>query len=222
MAYARSERTLRLENTTDGAIRQDRRGVAAAVDSAAILDQVKRGDPGAAELIVERFSAEIDRLLWRLLGADSEHQDLVHQVLCAVLQDASKVRDPEALAGWVRRVAVNVVCSELRKRTVRRRWSSPEPNPERFAGEIMDPLVRRRLSRIYDVLDRLPAQQRIVLCLRYFEEYSIDEIAGARNWSRRTVNRRLSQASDRFQRLAAADPELCGWIGEMQVGRHAS
>jgi RNA polymerase sigma-70 factor (ECF subfamily) len=181
----------------------------------ALLRRIQAGGPGAAALLCDRFAADVDRMVWRLLGADPEHEDVVHRVLCEVLASARRARDAAALASFVRRVVTNVVSSEIRRRRVRRMWSRFEPDPDRFEGDIEDPVARKRFSCLYAALDRMPAKERVALCMRYFEGHTIDELAEQHGCSRRTINRLLASATARFRRLAARDPELRSWVEEL-------
>ena len=169
-----------------------------------LLDRLRRGEPDAAALLYDRFAHDVNRLVWRLLGADAEHDDLVQQVFCHLLGSARKVRDPDLLGPFVLRVTVNTVRSELRKRAVRRRFFQTEADVDRF--ETVAPDLERALllKRTFQILGSMPVRERLVLSLRYLDDRSLEEVASLSGCSLATVKRRLTRARERFCALAAS------------------
>lgn len=174
------------------------------VGDAELLDRLRRGEPDAAALLYDRFVHEVNRLVWRLLGADAEHDDLVQQVFCHLLRSARKVREPDLLEPFVLRVTVNTVRSELRKRAVRRRFFRAEEDVDRF--EALAPDLERALllKHTFQVLGSMPVRERLVLSLRYLDDRPLEEVASLCGCSLATVKRRLTRARERFCALAAS------------------
>lgn len=160
-------------------------------------------------MLHDRFAGDVNRLVWRLLGADQDHDDIVQQVFCKLLTNASKVREAEKLAGWVQSVTVNAVYSELRKRGVRRLFRRKESiAPEPVTETVIDAESRDLLARVYTEMGRMPAGERLAFTLRYVEEKPLAEVAELCDCSLATIKRRLHRASKRFQVLAERYPEV--------------
>jgi RNA polymerase sigma-70 factor, ECF subfamily len=116
--------------------------------------------------------------------ADSATQDVFLKAYQALTrEDAQELEDP---ARWVTRIAVNTCLDRLRSR----KWQfwrrrpvaedeqailamapsrSPEAEDHYFAGQIG--------KRLLEALDRLSPRQRVVFCLRHFDEMSLEEIS---------------------------------------------
>jgi RNA polymerase sigma-70 factor (ECF subfamily) len=173
------------------------------------LAQRLRDDPnGAAADIYDRFAVDVNRWVWRLMGADADHHDVVQQVFVRVLRAARRLRDPERLVHWVHAVTVNTVYGELRKRQVRRlflRDHDPEPIHADFVREVE---VRDLLVRAKNVLQKLPAKERVVFVLHHVEGCTLHEVAELCGYSHTTAKRRLSDAHRRFAALIAKHSEL--------------
>lgn len=189
-------------------------------DGAALLAMARVGDPRTGAALFDRCEVQVNRLVWRVLGADEAHDDVVHQVFVALLAGLRRVREPEALDGWVAIVTINTVRSEIRRRRLRRLWlrSAPEaldlaeaPAPSHEAREL--------LRRTYAVLDRLPADERIAFSLRFIDEQPLADVAAACDCSLATIKRRIRAAQDRFRRLAARDPALAERLHRSDEGR---
>jgi RNA polymerase sigma-70 factor (ECF subfamily) len=168
-----------------------------------------REDParGAREL-VERYSADVNRLVWRLLGADPDHNDLVQHVFLRALAQVCTLRDPGRLGSWIQSVAVNTVYEELRRRQVRRLLLRVYQPPRVHADLVQEVEARDLLLAAKLVVSKLRAKEQIVFMLHFVEGRTLPEIAELCGFSQTTAKRRLRAASTHFQRLAAAYPEL--------------
>lgn len=176
-------------------------------NNAALMSRVLEEPRQGIALLYDRFARDVNRLVYRILGPDAEHDDIVQQIFLQMIQSIENVREPERLSYWVRSICVNVVRSELRKRSVRRAFLRSAPPPER--GDLsMDVEAADFLQRSAGVLNKLSAQERVVFVLYYLEEHSLPEIAEVCGFSARTAKRRLSHARERFRKHMTRDPHL--------------
>jgi RNA polymerase sigma-70 factor, ECF subfamily len=175
---------------------------------AELLERVRDEPVQGAGLLYARFSEDVNRLVWRLLGADADHHDIVQQVFLKILQHCDALREPEKLASWVQSITVNTVYEELRKREVRRIFLRESQPAEIHPSLVHDVEVRDFLMRAKSVLDKLPAKERIVFALHILEGQTLHEISATLGYSLATAKRRLSAAHRRFSSLIAHNPDL--------------
>jgi RNA polymerase sigma-70 factor (ECF subfamily) len=195
---------------------------AAGLSAAELLALMQEDPSRGAPLFYDRFQREVNRLVWRLLGADPEHDDVVQQVFLTALRRVSAVRDPERLLAWVRTVTVNAVYDEVRKRRVRRLFLRDAAQNEVHPSLVHDVEVRDFLLRAKRVLDMMPAKERMVFLLHIVEGRGLSEIAELCGCSLATAKRRLARAHVRFDKLAARHPELLRLLGgESSTGSEA-
>lgn len=189
-------------------------------DGSALLAMAREGHPRTGAALFDRYQATVNRLVWRVLGADDAHDDLVHQVFVALLAGIRRVRDHAALDGWVVVVTINTVRSEIRRRRIRRLWLRSEPEAIDLA-EAPAPSheARELLRRTYAVLANLPADERIAFTLRFIDEQPLTAVAAACGCSLATIKRRLGSARARFRRLADRDPALAEQLRRGDEGR---
>jgi RNA polymerase sigma-70 factor (ECF subfamily) len=177
-------------------------------DQNAELVERMRDDPvAAAPLVYARFAPAVNRIVWRLLGADPDHNDVVQQVFYRVLKQGMRVREPEKLDSWVQSVAANTVYELLRRRQVRRLFLKEVPT-EAHADLVRDVEVRDLLLRTKALIERLPANDRILFMLYYVEGQTLAEIAETRGYSVATAKRKVARANKRFQYLLAQNSDL--------------
>ena len=95
----------------------------------ALLTKVSAGDAAAQGRLYDRFATSVNRHVFRLLGADAEHEDIVQNVFLAVFRRAHTVESATALPHWIRRITVFEVRTALRRRTTfRRLFSRSDPD----------------------------------------------------------------------------------------------
>ncbi len=173
-----------------------------------LLSLVRAGDEAAASALHGQFAPLVNKLVWRVLGPDSEHADIVHDAFIRIYRGVGTVREASRLPDWIAQVAVNTVRNELRRRKLRRfiAWeATPEADNPSYSPDLEGlELVRR----VYQVLEQLPVTERVVLSVRLFEASSIEQIATLCDCSTRTAKRRLQSARLRFERIAGRDPLL--------------
>jgi len=182
-----------------------------------IVSGVLSRDVQAAAALYDRFAGHINRLVWRLLGGDEEHDDVVQQVFVNALGSMGKLKDPQALGGWLVGVAINTVRRELRSRKARRIFKLV-PGTSELSTETVDPDGQLLAPRFYVVLSRMRSADRVVFVLRFVEGYTLGECAAACRCSLATVKRKLTRAHRAFIKHARMDPVLASWIEEVRDG----
>ncbi len=110
---------------------------------------------------------------------------------------AHTVNEPEALVGWVRKVTVNTVHSELRKRRVRRLfWQSEVSRGEPVWDGVGTAEGHQVTAKTYALLAGMAPDERIAFVLRYVEGLTVPEIAEQCDCSVATVKRRIARAAE--------------------------
>jgi RNA polymerase sigma-70 factor (ECF subfamily) len=183
-------------------------GVPGDASDAALAELLRSGSRASAAAVYDRFSAQVNRWVWRLLGADQEHNDVVQQVFMRILRAGPHLREPEKLAGWVHAITVNTVHDELRRRQVRRFFLRDGPPTQLYGDFVHEVETRDLLIRAKRVIEKLPPGERIVFMLHYVERNSTTEIAELCGYSLSTAKRRLARATSRFEAITSASPEL--------------
>lgn len=151
-------------------------------------------------------------MVYRLLGPGGELDDIVQEVFIYALHSIDKLRDPAALKSWLFGIAVGKVRSHLRQR-FRFRWLSFLPHDElpEPAAPLADP--HAELARdVTEILDQLPADERIALVVHRIEGLSLNDAAKTCGMSLSTFKRRLAKGEARFFARAQKHPGLATWL----------
>jgi RNA polymerase sigma-70 factor (sigma-E family) len=150
----------------------------------------------AFEAFVADASGRLMRTAYLLTGDSGHAEDLVQSALLRTARRWSRARQqPEA---YTRRVLVNL--AKDRWRTLRRRVAEVAAGAEepRSIGVPANDAVLER-QRLLDAIRELPAGQRAVLVLRFFDDLSVAETAAALECSEGTVKSQTARALDRMR-----------------------
>ncbi|MEU0037817.1 sigma-70 family RNA polymerase sigma factor [Streptomyces sp. NPDC006333] len=160
--------------------------------------RAQAGETAALGLLLARHQAPMRAVALSLLGYGPDADDAVQDAALTALRRIGDVRDPAAVGPWLRAIVRNAARMRLRaaKETpgldgldhVHLRDHEPS-HPERF--------IEQHAMRdwIWDAVEELPQQLRLVLMLRHFSGIaSYQEIATACEVPVGTVRSRLNQA----------------------------
>lgn len=144
------------------------------------------------ETLITENENKLYRAALAILGSPQDAEDAVQDTFLRYLEKApATLENPGA---WLMRVTVNGCKSRLRLKW-RQVVALPEDLPAQSSEE------RQELEELW----QLPAQDRAVLHLFYYEGYSTDEIAALLSTRPGTVRSRLSRARQRLKALLDQD-----------------
>jgi RNA polymerase sigma-70 factor, ECF subfamily len=178
------------------------------VSSVAIVRALQEDRPRGAALLFDRYERDVNRMVWRLLGADPDHDDVVQHIFCTIIGRIATLRDAEKVDQWVHAVTVNTVYAELRKRQVRRLFLAGQPRELKLGDLIRDVEIQDLLSHARSLLDRMPPRERVVFLLHHVEGHTLSEVASMCSFSLATAKRKLASADRRFTKMIQREPAL--------------
>ena len=161
-------------------------------DDALLQRYVKTDDAAAFAALVRRYSSMVLAVCQRQLRQSADVEDAFQVVFMVLARDAKRIRNAEALPGWLHRVA----CRATRKLAMRNRSNAALENEP--SGRESTPLAnvqQRELAEAIDgELDRLPSNYRDVLLLCGMQGLTNVQAADRLNCPVGTVDSRLRDA----------------------------
>jgi RNA polymerase sigma-70 factor (ECF subfamily) len=150
-----------------------------------LMQLVAGGDTSAFEKVIERHQALVAGTAARMLGSNSDVEDIAQQVFIRVWKSARRYVPRAKFTTWLLKITRNLVFNELRRAKRRAQVSlQPEPGAEEIplkdeANPAPDTsLLEDELQRaIEEAIMELPESQRMALVLRRYEQLSYEEIA---------------------------------------------
>jgi RNA polymerase sigma-70 factor (ECF subfamily) len=170
------------------------------VDGGAEAAEAPEALPASEEALFRRYAPYVARIGLRLLGRESDVDDLIQEVFLAAFKQRHQVRDPHAFKSWLAIIAVRTARRQLRRRRLRTFVGLDTlPPPLELRDQGMSPERRALLSRVYQALDRISVEQRLAWTLRYVEGEKLEQVAEHCACSLATAKRRIATAHARIQ-----------------------
>jgi RNA polymerase sigma-70 factor (ECF subfamily) len=174
------------------------------VGDARLVEEVRRGDHSAFEVLVHRYENRLMSVLLRFIRDRELARDLAQETFLRVYERLDQFDPARRFGPWLFRIGVNLALDYLRKRR-RRVWPSlfSESRVERGPDPaVPDPRANLDLEQeVRRVLEDIPEKYRTVLVLRDLENFSSSEIAAILNRKEATIRWRLAEARMRFQEI---------------------
>jgi RNA polymerase sigma-70 factor (ECF subfamily) len=159
------------------------------VEERALVLEAQRGDVLAMSQLMDRLAPWLARICG---GIALEHaEDAAQEALVQVFRDLRALREPAALRGWARQIAVR----EAVRHAQRARRQGASEVAEELPAHASDPALA---PDVRSVLAQLAPEQRAILVLRDLEGLSEDEAAAQLGVAKGTVKSRLFRAREAF------------------------
>jgi RNA polymerase sigma-70 factor (ECF subfamily) len=167
-----------------------------------LMELVAGGDTAAFETLVERRQRLVVGTVARMLGNNSDAEDIGQQVFVRVWKSADRYVASAKFTTWLLKITRNLVFNELRRRARHAHvplQNEPEDEErplrdERTVGPDAALLEQELQNAIDAAIARLPETQRMAVILRRYEELSYEEIAEALDQSVSAVKSLLFRA----------------------------
>ncbi len=166
-----------------------------------VLRLVSRNEGGSLlESVYRRYCRYIAAVILRLDGSQTDLDDLVQDVFVEAARGIKRLRDPDAVKGWLATIAARLVRRRLRLRRVRRFLGFGD-GVERVPAvdPAASPLDKLVLLAVYRVLEDLPVDDRLAFTLHHIEGEKLETVARLCGCSTATAKRRIARARDAIE-----------------------
>lgn len=169
-------------------------------------------DQHAFAALMARHGPMVLGICRRLLGDVQEAEDVFQAAFLVLSRQASRLRQPESLAGFLHTIAVRLA---RKARRAKHCWgwiqtNAQAPEPIDRQPHPLDVLSGRELLALVDAeIARLPARYRLPVVLCLLQGRTIEEAARQLGWSIGSVRGRLARGRERLrQRLTRRGLDL--------------
>jgi RNA polymerase sigma-70 factor, ECF subfamily len=177
-----------------------------------VLRRAGAGDAAAFREIFVRHKNDVARLVYRMLSAPADLEDVVQEVFVQVFRSLKDFRGQSKFSTWLHRVTVNVVL--MHRRSARSRPVLTEEAPSDLVADDRQPLPdeeterNERMRAFQRLLSRLAEKKRVVFILHELEGMPPNEIAEVVGAPVLTVRTRLFYARRELEAMLGDEPAL--------------
>jgi RNA polymerase sigma-70 factor (ECF subfamily) len=145
-----------------------------------LIRDYKNGDIKGYNEIIRRYQQQVYWVIRRIVNNHDDADDITQEVFIKIHTALLDFREESNLFTWLYRIATNYSINHIRKAKVRNTVSfeiitDPLESKDKKSDELIDEENRRKI--LEEAIETLPAQQRAVFNLRYYEELSYENIS---------------------------------------------
>jgi RNA polymerase sigma-70 factor (ECF subfamily) len=178
----------------------------AALDDAALIERVVRGDAAAHRALFDRYHARVASFVRRRVQDPALCEEIVSDVFFEIWRGAAAYRGESSVPSWIFGIAHFKALGARRFQSQRKRaWVVPTSDEEmaRMADHRADAdyEAREEVRRLMSALTVLPRGQQQVLTLAFLEGRSYQEISTELGITEGNVKTRINRARARLRAL---------------------
>ncbi|GAC1669483.1 MAG: hypothetical protein NVS9B9_28710 [Ktedonobacteraceae bacterium] len=181
-----------------------REAIVEAMSDVALVELVLVDDQDAFTVLVERYKDAVQNLAYRMLSNTAEAEDVTQETFVRAYTQLATYKPAHKFSTWLLSIASHLAIDQLRRRRFLALPLEDVPLLEWIvdsgAGPEQNALQGEQQDEIQIYLQRLPGKYRAVIVLRYWYDFSYEEIARTLNLTPALVKARLHRARELLAR----------------------
>ncbi len=145
-----------------------------------LVDAFKAGDITGFNELVRKYQEKVYWIARRVLNDHEDADDITQEVFVRVYEGLKAFRGESNVYTWIYRIAMNLSLNANRKRRLKDLLPFDDYMAETVAGDMpADGQMQREEYRtiLERAINTLPARQKMVFEMRYYEEMPYEEMA---------------------------------------------
>lgn len=179
-----------------------------------VIKACQEGDRDAFRVLFESYRDRTYTIAYHFCSDETMASDITQQVFLKLFDSIRQFRFNSEFTTWLYRLVANVCMDEHRKRRRFLQWPTSTTvggtEDETFASQSSAPSsiedhigAREMNSQVRRAVASLSPKLRLVILLRYFEDFSYDEMASVLGCSSGTVASRLNRGHQQLAKQLA-------------------
>lgn len=174
------------------------------------FNKAANGDEESFWVLIEPYGGLIYSVAFGILNDPEQAQDILHEAYISAFHSLNSLRNPNRLAAWLYSLTRNLCYNTLTKKSLANQRVSEIGRYQPRVIPINEVLVKEEeLRQLEKAICALPEHFRIILGMKYMNNYTYKEIAKALDISIETVKSRLYEARKLLTRRMKKSIEVC-------------
>ncbi len=182
----------------------------AALGDTALVELTLADNQAAFTELVERYKDAVQNLAYRMLGNLPEAEDVTQETFVRAYTQLATYKPMHKFSTWLLSIASHLAIDQLRRRRFLALPLEDVPFLEWIAdagtGPEQSALEGEQHDEIQTYLQRLPGKYRVVIVLRYWYDFSYEEISRMLDLTPALVKARLHRARELLARYMKQYP----------------
>jgi RNA polymerase sigma-70 factor, ECF subfamily len=173
-------------------------------DFLSLVSQCITGNEEAIEFLFRQYELGVFRLALSIVDDPMEASEITQETFISAINALGKYRDRQSFKAWLYTITVNSSRGHLRKRRAREKLQATLTRIFRieFGKQVLPEesfIQNEREAALWNSLNRLDDNLRVVVVLRYFHELPIREISEILAIPEGTIHSRLHTAREQLR-----------------------
>lgn len=178
----------------------------------ALVERARGGNRAAFAQLADRFHKDIFRMVYYRVRSRTDAEDITQDVFLKAFQKISGIQEPAKFRAWLFSITLNRIRDFQRKKRFRSLFKAevenidahtPDPGDTEQPDALDQVLKKDFWRQIGLILNKLSTMEKEVFLLRFFDHFSINEIAGLLKKNESTVKTHLYRALAKFKKEPA-------------------
>lgn len=136
-----------------------------------VWERAKGGDDAAFVALINPYHTKIYRTAYAYLKNEADALDTVQEVAIKAYKNLRKVKKPGALSAWLTRITINHCLTEIKKGKLVTPVPDVQPFSDHHQNDSHEPLMMQ------EAIETLPQDLQALIFLKYYDGFTIEEIA---------------------------------------------
>ena len=178
-----------------------------------LIAKIAKGDRLAMAALFARYRVRVFRFVMRMVRNEALAEELNSEVFLDIWRNAGRFEGRSTVSTWIFSIARFKALNALQRR--RPEAELDEEKAEAIEDQTDDPEValakKDKAAVLRACLDKLSAEHREIVTLVYYQQMSVEEVAGAVGIPEATVKTRMFYARKKLSELLRARGIERGW-----------
>jgi RNA polymerase sigma factor (sigma-70 family) len=176
-----------------------------AIQDFKLVQKAKKGDQQAYAELMERYRDSIYYMLLKMVSNTTDAEDLMIEAFGKAFKNIDQYTPSFAFSTWLFKIATNNCIDYIRKRrtniiSIDQTSDDQETQSITIQSDTLDPeeymINNQKIKLLRDVVSKLKPRYKTLVELRYFNEYSYEEISKELSLPLGTVKAQLYRARE--------------------------
>ncbi|MEQ2526334.1 sigma-70 family RNA polymerase sigma factor [Robertmurraya yapensis] len=160
-----------------------------------LIKRAQKGDDQAFLKLFQQYQNDIYRMAFTYVKNQNDALDVVQETAYRSFKKIDTLKNPEFFKTWLIKIAINCAIELVRKN---KKVIELKPQYEEFMG-FEDEDISLSVT-LQDLLDKLNDDEKSIIILRFYQEYSLKEIADLLNMPLGTTKSVLYRALSKLRK----------------------
>ena len=180
-----------------------------------LVSFVMKKNPDAYKILFKRYEKSLYIYIFHMVRNKEEVEDLLQNVFAKTFKSLNRFDIERKFSSWIYRIAHNEAVNFIKRKSKRIliSWEDVSTSKDKIeisveAEDVAENFLHKEITKeVDDALEKIPEKYKKILMMRYFDEYSYDEMGKILGKPVNTVGTLISRAKKKLFEVISTERE---------------